>query len=73
MPSFLGVLLEYLFERDHFEVPVIVSRLCEYLKKNGMRQEGLFRVNGNIKVVERLKGLFDKSKLFSFIIKFCYY
>ena len=65
----LGVLLEYLFERDKFEVPLIVSRLCEYLKKNGMRHEGLFRVNGNIKVVERLKALFDKSMFFIFL--FC--
>jgi len=56
-----GVLLEYLFERDNCEVPRIVSRLCEYLKQNGMRQEGLFRVNGNIKVVDRLKNLFDKN------------
>lgn len=56
-----GVLLEYLFERDKCEVPLIVSRLCEYLKQYGMRQEGLFRVNGNIKVVDRLKTLFDKN------------
>lgn len=39
---------------------MIVSRICNYLKSHGLKQEGLFRVNGNMKVVERLKNAFDK-------------
>lgn len=55
-----GVPLEFLNERDKCDVPLIVTRICEFLKSNGLRQEGLFRVNGNMKVVDRLKNAFDK-------------
>jgi len=55
-----GVPLEFLFDRDGVDVPFIVTRICEYLKAHGMSLEGLFRVNGNMKVVERLKVAFDK-------------
>ena len=58
-----GVPLEFISDRDGCDVPLIVSRICEYLKINGIHQEGLFRVNGNMKVVERLKTAFDKCKL----------
>lgn len=27
----------------------------------GLSQEGLYRVNGNVKVIEKLKASFDKS------------
>eukprot|EP00111_Clytia_hemisphaerica_P004629 TCONS_00013291-protein len=55
-----GVTLDFLNDRDKTEVPLIVSRICDYLKMHGLKQEGLFRVNGNMKVVERLKNAFDK-------------
>ncbi|XP_065641635.1 protein FAM13A isoform X1 [Hydra vulgaris] len=54
-----GVPLEYLNHRDQSDVPIIVTRLCEYLKLHGLKHEGLFRVNGNMKVVEKLKTAFD--------------
>lgn len=66
---YIGVPLEHLTDRDKAAVPLIVTRICEYLRSQGFRQEGLFRVNGNMKVVDRLKNAFDKCKfLFSFTV-----
>uniref|UniRef100_A0A8D2ZXS9 Family with sequence similarity 13 member A n=1 Tax=Scophthalmus maximus TaxID=52904 RepID=A0A8D2ZXS9_SCOMX len=36
-------------------VPLVVRRMVEHLGKHGLRQEGLFRVNGNVRAVETLK------------------
>ncbi|XP_053317574.1 protein FAM13A isoform X2 [Spea bombifrons] len=36
-------------------VPSVVWSVVEYLRSEGMTQEGLFRVNGNVKVVEQLR------------------
>ncbi|MBN3324519.1 FA13A protein, partial [Atractosteus spatula] len=36
-------------------IPLVVRNMVEYLMENGMQQEGLFRVNGNVKAVERLR------------------
>ncbi|KAM3864805.1 protein FAM13A [Diretmus argenteus] len=36
-------------------VPVVVRRMVEHLCKHALHQEGLFRVNGNVRVVETLK------------------
>ncbi|XP_066240594.1 protein FAM13A isoform X2 [Saccopteryx leptura] len=42
-------------------VPAIVRNVVEYLTKNGLTQEGLFRVNGNMKVVEQLRLKFESG------------
>ncbi|XP_061888598.1 protein FAM13A isoform X3 [Entelurus aequoreus] len=36
-------------------VPLVVRRMVEHLRKNALRQEGLFRVNGNVRAVEALR------------------
>ncbi|XP_053559399.1 protein FAM13A isoform X2 [Bombina bombina] len=36
-------------------VPAVVWNIVEYLRNEGMQQEGLFRVNGNVKLVEQLR------------------
>ncbi|XP_056891226.1 protein FAM13A isoform X4 [Takifugu flavidus] len=36
-------------------VPVVLRRLVEHLRRHALRQEGLFRVNGNVRAVETLK------------------
>ncbi|XP_056312525.1 protein FAM13A isoform X7 [Danio aesculapii] len=41
------------------EVPAVVRRLVEHLQKQGLRQEGLFRVNGSVRTVENLRQRFD--------------
>lgn len=42
-------------------IPFIISRLCNYIESNsGLTLEGLFRVSGNVKLVEKLKNSFDK-------------
>lgn len=41
-------------------IPFVVTRLCNYIETNdGMSHEGLFRISGNAKLVEKLKHCFD--------------
>ncbi|XP_055364006.1 protein FAM13A [Betta splendens] len=36
-------------------VPLVVRRMVEHLRSHALRQEGLFRVNGNVRAVQSLK------------------
>ncbi|XP_062055847.1 protein FAM13A isoform X1 [Lepus europaeus] len=42
-------------------VPAVVWSLVEYLTQHGLTQEGLFRVNGNMKAVQRLRLRFESG------------
>ncbi|XP_068178247.1 protein FAM13A isoform X2 [Antennarius striatus] len=52
-----GASLLELQERGLLEdgVPLVVRRMVEHLCKHALHQEGLFRVNGNVRAVETLK------------------
>ncbi|KAK2566202.1 Protein FAM13A [Acropora cervicornis] len=52
---------ELLRKTEGCDVPPIVTTIVEFLEKNGLNQEGIFRISGNHKVVESLKALFDKD------------
>ncbi|XP_010981386.1 protein FAM13A isoform X1 [Camelus dromedarius] len=58
-----GVSLQDLHQQGLTEngIPAIVGSIVEYLTKHGLTQEGLFRVNGNVKVVEQLRGKFESG------------
>ncbi|XP_069486846.1 protein FAM13A isoform X3 [Ambystoma mexicanum] len=43
-------------------VPHVVWNIVEYLKKDGLTQEGIFRVNGSVKVVEQLRLKYDSGE-----------
>jgi len=58
---YFGISLDVITLRDGADVPAIVIKMCNYLKTHGINQEGLFRVNGNMKVVERLKNTIEKD------------
>uniref|UniRef100_A0A8C2WJ48 Family with sequence similarity 13 member A n=1 Tax=Cyclopterus lumpus TaxID=8103 RepID=A0A8C2WJ48_CYCLU len=52
-----GVSLLELQEKGLMEdgVPLVLRRMVEHLLKHALHQEGLFRVNGNVRAVETLK------------------
>ncbi|XP_006902743.1 PREDICTED: protein FAM13A-like [Elephantulus edwardii] len=52
-----GISLEDLHQQGLTEngVPAVVWHIVEYLTQHGLAQEGLFRVNGNVKVVQQLR------------------
>ncbi|XP_051802148.1 protein FAM13A isoform X2 [Acanthochromis polyacanthus] len=52
-----GVSLFELREKGLVEdgVPLVVQMMVEHLRKHALHQEGLFRVNGNVRAVETLK------------------
>ncbi|XP_055290533.1 protein FAM13A isoform X5 [Moschus berezovskii] len=58
-----GVSLQDLHQQGLTEngVPAIVGSIVEYLTMHGLTQEGLFRVNGNVKVVEQLRWKFESG------------
>ncbi|KAF4019791.1 hypothetical protein G4228_011543 [Cervus hanglu yarkandensis] len=58
-----GVSLQDLHRQGLTEngVPAIVGSIVEYLTLHGLTQEGLFRVNGNVKVVEQLRWKFESG------------
>ena len=43
-------------------MPFIVRRIVKHIEDEGLDQEGIYRVNGNAKVIERLKADFDRGK-----------
>ncbi|XP_073446331.1 protein FAM13A isoform X2 [Dendrobates tinctorius] len=43
-------------------VPAVVWSVVEYLRSEGMTQEGLFRINGNVKVVEHLRVKYENGE-----------
>ncbi|XP_053522305.1 protein FAM13A isoform X5 [Artibeus jamaicensis] len=59
-----GVSLQDLQQQGLSEngIPAVVGNIVEYLTKNGLTQEGLFRVNGNRKVVEQLRLKFESGE-----------
>lgn len=58
-----GTALETLVHRETQQgfVPFIIVRICQYIEKHGMTHEGVFRISGNARLVEKLKSSFDHS------------
>ena len=43
-------------------IPYIMTRLCNFIESSGgMTQEGIFRISGNVKTMEKLKNHFDTT------------
>ncbi|XP_030585167.1 protein FAM13A isoform X2 [Archocentrus centrarchus] len=59
-----GVTLFELREQGLVEdgVPLVVRRMVEYLRKDALHREGLFRVNGNVRAVETLKQRLERGE-----------
>ncbi|XP_012943103.1 protein FAM13B [Aplysia californica] len=60
-PKTFGVSLAQLMDRApaNATVPTVVSRICEYLYRYGLDNVGLFRVSGNVRIVERMRMQFE--------------
>ncbi|XP_073319575.1 protein FAM13A [Pagrus major] len=43
-------------------VPLVMRRMVEHLRKHALHQEGLFRVNGNVRSVETLKERLERGE-----------
>ncbi|XP_009068149.1 PREDICTED: protein FAM13A-like, partial [Acanthisitta chloris] len=43
-------------------IPIIVWNIVEYLTQHGLTQEGLFRVNGSMKMVEQLRLQYERGE-----------
>ncbi|XP_018495036.1 protein FAM13A [Galendromus occidentalis] len=55
-----GVALEILMAKTQ-AVPFVLSRLCFFIESRGMAQEGIFRISGNAKLIDKLKASFDSQ------------
>ncbi|VDK24268.1 unnamed protein product [Taenia asiatica] len=57
-----GVRLDELCARDGQSVPLIMIQLCAFLRAlGGLYAEGVFRINGNSRVIENLRNAADSS------------
>ncbi|XP_027491909.1 protein FAM13A isoform X6 [Corapipo altera] len=43
-------------------IPIVVWNIVEYLTQHGMTQEGLFRINGSMKMVEQLRLQYERGE-----------
>lgn len=56
-----GASLEELTLRERSDVPLIVQKICEYIKERGLCVEGLFRINGNVRLIQNLKATYESE------------
>ncbi|VDM34369.1 unnamed protein product [Hydatigera taeniaeformis] len=62
VPGCFGVRLDELCARDGQNVPLIIIQLCAFLRAlGGLCAEGVFRINGNSRVIENLRIAADSS------------
>lgn len=56
-----GVPLEELMSRaaSGAIVPYVVSKICEHIRDKGFETEGIFRINGSTRIVEKYRTSFD--------------
>ncbi|XP_061196169.1 protein FAM13B-like isoform X1 [Saccostrea echinata] len=61
MNKTFGVPLEELMSRasSGMTVPYIVSKICEHIRDKGFEVEGIFRINGSTRIVEKYRTSFD--------------
>ncbi|KAF8563237.1 hypothetical protein P879_12044 [Paragonimus westermani] len=57
-----GVPLRYLTNSTEGQrVPRLVSTICRFLVQNGLQLQGIFRINGGVRLIESLKRQFQSS------------
>lgn len=54
-----GVPLEELWRG---EVPYLIRKVVQHVEEHGLFTEGVYRINGNAKIIEKLHASFDKSE-----------
>lgn len=57
----LGIPLGELVIRDGLSVPYIVTKIVQRVEEEGLDQVGIYRINGNVKVIEKLRASFDRG------------
>jgi hypothetical protein len=62
MRPVFGVSLESLLTRDNCVVPIVVSQCIRAVDLYGLHVEGIYRLSGEKKHVERIKQIFDNGK-----------
>ncbi len=61
-PAYFGIRLDEICAREKQNVPLIVTQLCAFLRAvGGLHTEGIFRVNGNSRVIESLRNAADAA------------
>lgn len=61
-PAYFGIRLDEICAREKLDVPLIVTQLCAFLRAvGGLHTEGIFRVNGNSRVIENLRTAADTT------------
>jgi len=56
-----GVGLEELVKKENVSVPIVVSKCIDWISKNALEQEGIFRVSGGKIEVQQLRQQFEEN------------
>ena len=63
-----GVPLTELCKRESSTVPIIVRRIIKHIEDEGLDQEGIYRINGNTRIIDKLKIDFDKGEIHELVL-----
>lgn len=58
-----GIPLTDLCNREGSTVPFIVRRIVKHIEDVGLDQEGIYRINGNTRIIDKLKMDFDRGEI----------
>ncbi len=47
--------------RDGIPIPFIIKKIVRHVEEYGVDQVGIYRINGNVKVIDKLRESFDKG------------
>ncbi len=63
MPLVIGASLNELVSRDGMSVPYIIKKIVKYIEESGgLDVVGIYRINGNVKIIDKLRSSFDTGK-----------
>ena len=57
-----GVPLTDLCQRESSVVPFLVRRIVKHIEDVGLDQEGIYRINGNTRIIDKLKMDFNRGE-----------
>jgi len=61
-----GTTLQFLADRDHRMVPLIVEQSIKEVERRGLNEEGIYRISGAATAIQELKHQYDSCMIINF-------
>ena len=56
--------LESVCDESYGGIPAVVAKTIEYIEKEGIKLEGIFRISGNQNEIQNMKKSFDSGSIY---------